>query len=158
MHRRPHLIRPALLVVGALAALASPQARAAVGDDVSAVAKDQLRLRASLRITSMEGYAIHELTAPAGGTVREYVGGSGKIFAVSWSGGLRPDLRDVMGIRYDQYIEARRGQRRARGPVRIELPGMVVAMGSYLRTFWGHVVLTDLAPSGWQETALRGTP
>jgi hypothetical protein len=145
--------------VGAFAAFGfSPSVRAAVGDDVAVVAADQARWRASLRITAMKDYAIHELTSAVGTTVREYVGSSGKIFAVSWSGGWRPNLRDIMGGRYDQYIEATRGKRRGRGPVRVELPGMVVAMGGYLRTFWGHVVLTDLAPSGWQEETLGDTP
>jgi hypothetical protein len=63
-----------------------------------------------------------------------------------------------MGSRYDQYIEATRGKRKARGPVRIELPGMVVFMGSYLRNFWGHVVLTDLAPTDWQEETMGDVP
>jgi hypothetical protein len=159
MKRRSYPVRLLLLLVGTLVAVASPpKARAAVGDDVTAVAADQSRMQASLRIMPMQGYAIHELTAPAGATVREYVSSTGKIFAVSWSGGWRPNLRDIMGSRYDQYVAATRGQRRARGPVRIELPGLVVSMGSYLRTFWGQVVLTDLAPPAWQEQSMGGTP
>jgi hypothetical protein len=143
----------------ALAVVGFPaQVYAALGDDVSAVAADQARLQASLRITPMKGYVLHELTSPLGATVREYVGNTGKVFGVSWSGGWRPDLRDIMGARYDEFIARTRGQRRARGPVRIELPGMVVSMGGYLRTFWGHVYLTDLAPPGWLESTMGGTP
>lgn len=141
----------------AWAGLSTP-AQAALGDDASAIAADQVRLQASLRITAMKGYAIHELTSPVGSTVREYVGSTGKVFGVSWSGGFRPNLRDIMGSRYDQFIASTRGQRRARGPVRVELPGMVVTMGSYLRTYWGHVYLTDLAPVGWVESMMGGTP
>lgn len=140
-----------LLAATVIAFAAPSKVRAAVGDDVSAVSADQARLHASLRLVPKKGYVIHELTTPVGATIREYVAPAGKIFAVSWSGGWRPDLREVMGSHYTQYLEARRGQRRARGPVRIELPGMVVVMGSYLRTFWGHVTLTELAPAGWNE-------
>lgn len=147
----------ATALVAALAVLSTP-AQAALGDDASAIATDQARLQASLRITAMKGYAIHELTSPVGATVREYVGGTGKVFGVSWSGGFRPNLRDIMGSRYDQFIASTRGQRRARGPVRVELPGMVVTMGGYLRTFWGHVYLTDLAPVGWAESMMGGAP
>jgi hypothetical protein len=142
----------------AVLALSPAPAQAALGDDASAIAADQARLQANLRITAMKGYAIHELTSPVGATVREYVGSTGKVFGVSWSGGFRPNLRDIMGSRYDQFIAGTRGQRRARGPVRVELPGMVVTMGSYLRTFWGHVYLTDLAPTGWAESMMGGTP
>jgi hypothetical protein len=143
----------------ALALVGRPApAQAALGDDASAIAADQSRLQASLRITAMKGYAIHELTSPVGSTVRQYVGSVGKVFGVSWSGGFRPNLRDIMGSHYDQFIAGTRGQRRARGPVRVELPGMVVTMGGYLRTFWGHVYLTDLAPAGWMESMMGGTP
>jgi hypothetical protein len=156
MQAASRLSRALALLVIVLVAAAAP-ARAAVGDDASAVTADQARLRATLRIVAMKAYAMHELTTPAGATMREYVA-SGKIFAVSWSGGWRPDLREVMGTRYQQYLEARRGRPRARGPVHVELPGMVVVMGGYLRTSWGHVTLTDLAPPGWNDEALRGAP
>jgi hypothetical protein len=145
-----NLVSFSLLWASALLFVGVPrEARAALGDDVSAVAKDQARLRASLHIKPMNGYAIHELTSPTGTTVREYVGKQGKVFGVSWSGGFRPNLRDLMGSHYDQLIAGSRGRTRARGPVRIELPGMVVVMGGHLRTFWGHAYLTDLAPAGW---------
>lgn len=153
------LLRACLLAGFASTGVGVPaKAYAALGDDVSAVATDQARLQASVRIMPMKGYVVHELTSPMGATVREYVGNAGKIFGVSWSGGWRPNLRDVMGGRYDEFIARTRGQRRARGPVRIELPGMVVSMGGYLRTFWGHVYLTDLAPAGWLESTMGTTP
>jgi hypothetical protein len=123
-------------------------ARAALGDDVSTVENDRVLMHATLQIRHKSSYDIHELCTQAGSTVREFVGGDGKVFAVSWSGGWRPNLRDILGTHYDRYIEATRGKRRARGPVRVELPGMVVVMGGYLRTFWGHVYLTDQLPAG----------
>jgi len=133
----------------------SSGARAALGDDVSAIAVDQARLGASLLVENRAGYAIHELAAPTGTKVRQFVGQAGKVFAVSWSGGWRPNLRDIMGAHYDRFIAGTRGRRVARGPVRIELPGMVVIMGGYLRTFFGQVILTDLLPTGVLPDDLR---
>jgi hypothetical protein len=146
--------------LGAVAALVlatgfSPTARAALGDDVSAVAADQARLGATLRVHRRATYAIHELCAAAGAKLREFVNDEGKVFAVAWSGGFRPNLRDVMGAHYDRFIASRRGRRVARGIARIELPGMVVVMGGYLRTFFGHAVLTDLLPKGVAVEDLR---
>lgn len=154
-------IRPIRFCVALCAAgvLLSPDARAALGDDVSAIPSDQARLQASVRITAKTGYTIHELTPPEGvARIREYVGSSGKVFAVSWSGGWRPRLRDIMGSHYDQFVAAMRGRRGARGPVRIETPDMVVVMGSYLRNHWGYVYLVDLAPPGWSQGAVGGAP
>jgi hypothetical protein len=125
-----------------------PLARAALGDDAAAIDADQARLGARVKVMRRTGYSVHELAAPTGGTVREFAADAGKVFAVAWSGGFRPNLRDVMGSHYDRFIAATRGRRVARGVSRIELPGMVVVMGSYLRTSWGHVVLTDLLPAG----------
>ena len=133
----------------------SSGAHAALGEDVSAVAAVQARLGASLQIRHRDSYAIHELTAPTGTTVREFVGQSGKVFAVSWSGGWRPNLRDLMGAHYDRFIAGTRGRRAARGPVRIELPGMVVVMGGRQRAFFGQVTLTDLLPAGIGPEDLR---
>jgi len=147
--------RPAVAVVLALAVSVSPAAHAALGEDVSAVATVQARLGASLQIRQRTGYAIHELAAPTGTTVREFVGESGKVFAVAWSGGFRPNLRDLMGTHYDRFIAGTRGRRATRGPVRIELPGMVVVMGGRLRTFYGQVTLTDQLPAGVTPEDLR---
>ncbi len=124
----------------------SPSVRAALGDDATAVVADQARLQAKLRIVRHDAFTVHELAAPSGVTIRHFVGNAGKIFAVSWSGGWRPDLRDLMGSYYDSFIAATRGHRVARGVARIELPGMVVVMGGPQRASFGHVILTDLAP------------
>jgi len=127
----------------------SSLARAALGDDVATVAVDQARMQATLQVWRKGNYAIHELALPTGIKVRHFVGDSGKVFAVSWSGGWRPNLRDIMGTYYDKFIAATRGKRAARGVARIELPGMVVVMGGHQRAFFGHVYLTDLLPAGF---------
>jgi NADPH:quinone reductase-like Zn-dependent oxidoreductase len=84
---------------------------------------------------------------PTGGNIREFVADSGKVFAVSWSGGWRPNLREMMGKHYDRYLAAAKERRMARGLFRLELPGMVVVMGGHQRAFFGHVYLTDLLPA-----------
>jgi hypothetical protein len=139
----------------ALALQFSSPARAALGDDVAVVAADQVRLQASLQVTRKSNYAIHELALPTGTKVRHFVGDSGKVFAVSWSGGWRPNLRDIMGDHYDKFIAATRGKRVARGVARIELPGMVVVMGGHQRAFFGHVYLTDLLPAGFSPEEIH---
>lgn len=131
--------------------LSSSPAHAALGDDVSTVAADRVRLQADLKVMQRDNYTIHELALPTGIRLRHFVGGSGKIFAVSWSGGWRPNLRDVMGSHYDDFIAATQGKRVARGVARIEVPGMVVVMGGHQRAFFGHVYLTDQVPAGFLD-------
>jgi len=135
-----------------LALLLSAPARAALGDDVSTVAAAQARLHADLTVSHRGSYAIHELAMPSGVRLRHFVGGSGKVFAVSWSGGWRPNLRDVMGAHYDDFIAATRGKPMKRGVARIETRGMVVVMGGPQRASFGHVYLTDLVPQDFFST------
>lgn len=143
-----------VLTLIAAVQLASP-AMAALGDDVSAVDQDRVRMHANRQIKHRTNYDIHELNTEIGATVKEFVGQTGKVFAVSWSGGWRPDLRDIMGAHYDRFIAHTRGKLRGRGPARIELPGMVVFMGTYLRTSFGHVYLTDQLPDGFTPGRLE---
>jgi hypothetical protein len=132
-----------------------PVAHAALGDDAAAVIADQARFGASLEVRRRDAYVVHELTAATGTTIREYASGQGKVFAVSWSGGFRPNLRDLMGSHYERFVAALHARRARRGVVRLELPGMVVVMGGYLRTHFGRVVLTDLLPAGVLAEDLR---
>jgi len=138
----------AILTLFTLLAYA-PAARAALGDDVSAVDNDRIRMRASLRVLKHSTHDVHEMATAIGTKVREFVGKDGKVFAVSWSGGWRPNLRDIMGSHYDRFIANTRGHRRQRGPARIEIPGMVVFVGGYLRMSFGYAYLPDRLPAGF---------
>jgi len=143
------------LALATLLLQSSSDARAALGDDVGAVAADQARLGAKVKVMRRPAYAVHELALPTGATVRELVGDAGKVFAVTWSGGWRPSLRRLLGAHYERFIAATRGRRATRGIVRIELPGMTVVMGGHLRTFFGKAVLTELLPAGVTPEELR---
>jgi hypothetical protein len=150
--RRKHFHRIGrwLLAAGSLlAAHVATPAHAGLGDEVASVEKDRASLQAKLRVASHANYDIHELALETGTTVREFVGSDNKVFAVSWSGGWRPNLRDLFSTHYDRYVEGTRGRRHARGPVRIELPGMVIFMGGHLRHFFGYAYLTDQVPAGF---------
>jgi hypothetical protein len=135
--------------------LFATHAEAALGEDVASIAATQARLQANLKVLPRSRFTVHELALPTGTTVRELVGETGKVFAVSWSGGFRPNLRDIMGAHYDRFIAATRGRRARSGFVRVEVPGMVVVMGGHLRTFFGQVTLTDLVPAGLRPEELR---
>ncbi len=112
-------------------------------------------MHASLQLVRRSRFTIHELQAPTGTKVREFVGSSGKVFSVAWAGRWRPNLRELMGSHYDSFLAGMRGRRVARGPVRLDLPGMVVIMGGRLRAFWGQVYLTDLLPAGLKLADVR---
>lgn len=154
---KKHRLRRWIFVIVALAAGPQffAQAHAALGDDVASVASDQARMQAKLQVLNRDSYAIHELQMPTGARVREFADHGGKVFAISWSGGWRPNLRDILGAHYERFLEGLRGRRATRGPVRIVLPDMVIVMAGHQRNFLGQVCLTDLLPPGLQPEDIR---
>ena len=81
-------------------------ALAALGGDASSIAADQVRFMASVRILRAELYTMHELAAATGTKVREYLDSEGKVFAVSWQGPFRPNLRQLLGSYYETFLKA----------------------------------------------------
>jgi hypothetical protein len=145
-----------LSVLGALFALflCARPARAALGGDASSVGTGQTHLLASARIVSAATHTMHELAAPTGTKVHEYVGNDGKVFAVSWQGAFRPNLRDLLGSYYETYLNAA-GSRMVRGPLNIVLPGLVIHMSGHQRAFYGRAYLPDRVPQGLSTDEIR---
>src|SRR5580704_3457729 len=104
-----------------LSLAACSAANAALGGDVTTVQADRVQMKgALLRITSNGTFTVHEMRSPAGTTVREYVSPTGKVFGVAWEGPTTPDLQQLLGTYYEEYLRAARtarATRRGRGPL-----------------------------------------
>ena len=122
---------------------------ATLGENENSVQKDQSQMRTSARITRASTHTVHELTTPAGHVIREYVSPSGTVFGVSWEGPSKPDLRQLLGSHWDEFIQASdQLQRRGRGPLLIQLPDLVVVSAGHMRAFSGKAYLPQAMPSG----------
>jgi hypothetical protein len=142
-----------------VAALAAPfSACASLGGDLTSVRDDQAKMQGTLRTTSNDSYNIHEIQAASGVVVREYVSLSGNVFGVAWQGRSHPDLRQVLGAYYDQYVkavQAQRAQRHGHGPLLIQQPGFVVQMGGHMRSLTGRAYLPQSLPAGMRPEVIR---
>jgi hypothetical protein len=140
----------------AAASLLLPASAAAtLGGDQAAVANVQARTHATMHVTCAGRYTLHEMRLGTQTTVREYRANAGKVFAVTWQGPWRPDLRLLLGGYYQAFVEAARAPRRARGPVAIRLPGLVVELAGHQRAFYGRAYLPDAVPPGLRVEDLR---
>lgn len=141
---------------GAIAAIAATPAGAALGGTYASVEADRVHLSARMTSTSTAGYAAHMLTAPNGGTVREFVRPDGTIFAVSWRGPARPDLRQLLGGRFEVFRTASAGHRgRTRMPIAVREGDMVVRSAGHPGLFWGEAYLPGAVPAGFSADDLR---
>jgi hypothetical protein len=126
----------------------SVPAAATLGEDASSVPVDQAQMQATLQITSAAKFAIHELHLPSGTVVREYVSPAGMVFAVSWQGPVLPDLQQVLGRYFEQYVQAAQTQDGAAGSRATQQPGLVVQTGGHMRAFFGKAYVPQMLPRG----------
>jgi hypothetical protein len=121
---------------------------AALGDTAVSVSHDTASLKASLRVVGGAKYDVHELTTPAGTTVREFVAPAGTVFAVAWRGPFKPDLRVLLGSYFDLYASAPRSAGSTRTHLAIDEPALVVRAGGHMRAFSGLAWVPALLPAG----------
>jgi hypothetical protein len=144
-----------LKFVVAVSLLLPLQAFATLGGDAGTTQVDQARLKAALRVTPGEKFAVHEMTLPSGTTVREFVSPQGQVFAVSWKGPFKPDLRQLMGDYFDRYVQATPTARGGHGASRVAQSDLVVQSMGHMRAFSGHAFLPGMLPAGVAESDLQ---
>lgn len=128
---------------------------AALGGDLSSIQADQARLRASERIIPTQKYTVHEMQTARGTRVRQFVSPEGTVFAVSWQGSA-PDLEQLLGSYFDQYVQAAQAQpsRRGRG-IHIDTGDFVLESGGHMRFVTGRAFLRSKLPSGVTSDQVR---
>jgi hypothetical protein len=144
----------ALLVL--LVVLDPPAAHAALGATREDLLRDAAALQtARVTITSREGYDVHEMISADGTTVRAYVEPGGRVFAVTWSGRVQPDLRVVLGPYYARFLEAARAPHPSHHVLSINTPDLVLSVVKLPRGFAGRAHLPSLVPARTAVDTLR---
>ena len=127
---------------------------AALGDNAASVLNDQARLKGTLRSVDAHTYVMHQITAPSGVVVREFVSPGGAVFGVAWEGQFPPDLQQLLGPYYQQAQAAQRSHA-GRSPIVIETPGLVVYQTGHARYFRGQAYIPQLLPQGMQAREIH---
>lgn len=112
---------------------------------------------------------LHTLTMPNGSVIREYMNDGGTVFAVTWRGPSRPDLRQLLGAAFDTFQEqvtapasddtaASSGavvhHGRLRRPLVVERSDLVVHSAGHPGAFFGFAYLPQQLPAGFTADAL----
>ncbi len=143
----------------AISTLPATPALAALGDNVASVSNDRIQMHAQLKgVTPSAGFTVHEITTPAGTLVREYVSPNGTVFAVSWKGPSKPDLQQLFGSYFQQYVSASSRARHGAATRRhfaVTQPDLVVQSNGRMRAFYGRAYVPSLLPSGITPADIR---
>ena len=140
-----------IALIAAVAAALPGAASASLGGNESSINTDRVHVQGALvRIARTDAYTLHELQSATGVAIREFVSPTGTVFGVAWQGPWMPDLRQILGTYFDDYQRAlaARGDRKRRGPVSIETPGLVVQVSGHQRSFSGRAYDPQLVPQG----------
>ena len=153
MRYRSLSVAATLLVLGL-----APQAHAALGGKASTVDTDRAKFRAVLaRSTDRTGAIItHQLTTGDTTVTREFTGSDGTVFAVSWNGPMRPNLRQLFGDYFPRFqaANAQTGRIHMRRALAANDPDFLVRSGGHPGAFWGYAVLTKKVPAGFDASQL----
>jgi hypothetical protein len=145
------LLRVLFFALCAVGAGMASVAHAALGGAYASVEADRAHMSAKLNSTLGSTYSVHALALPNGGVTREYTRADGIVFAIAWQGPSRPDLRQLLGAYFEtfQSDNALHHGRRARRPLSVQRPDIVVQSAGHSGAFWGLAYLPQAAPAGF---------
>ena len=133
-------------------------ANAELGGPVTTVMTDGARMGATSSSASLGSYMRHDLVRPNSATVHEFTNDSGQVFAVTWQGPGKPDLRLLLGASFPA-LQASTGAGRAlhslRRPPQVNAPDLQIQTGGHLGWFHGVAFIPSLAPAGFAPTDLK---
>jgi hypothetical protein len=141
--------KPVLRRAAALLALTAwvPLAHATLGLDRASVDADRAEAQASVREVPHAAFAVHELSTGSHGIVREYVSPEGQVFAITWHGPAKPNLRQLLGVQFDA-LAAAAPQPHTRGHMAARVGNLVFESTGRMRSFNGRAYLSNALPAG----------
>ena len=148
------------LVAGCL--FLSTTASAKLGGSVSSVTADRGRMAISMNSVAMGRYTRHDLKRPNGGAVREFTNADGTVFAVTWAGPGKPDLRTLLGQYFPTFqansVSTARQMHSLRRPPQVAQRDLQIQAGGHMGWFHGVAFIPSLAPAGFSVGDLAAQP
>jgi hypothetical protein len=140
----------------ALTFVAPAPLRAALGDSQATLEAEVVTTNAAPRLLAAPAYTVVETQTAQAVSVRQYLSSNGVVFAVTWQGPFKPDLRQLLGTYFLSYSTAQRvaGSQRLRTIGIVNQPDVVVLSGGRPRAFVGSAYLPALVPRGVDVSSL----
>jgi len=149
-----------VVAVGVSLVSLAPPAFAALGGRAETVDTDRARLHARLNRSNLATAIQNDLTLNDGTVTRQFTNADGVVFAVSWNGPMRPNLRQLFGDYYPrlQSAAAKTARLHARLAFSANDADFVVRSGGHPGAFWGYAILPGKVPAGFDASRLVGQP
>jgi len=135
--------------------LGAAPAWAVLGEPASSVESDHAYFRGTLEQIPHQGYELHQISAPDGTVVREYVSPEGTVFGVSWQGPVMPNLSQLLGSYVSDFQHASQSTHPRRGPLMVRNDRVVIESGGHMRAFHGRAYLPSLLPNNLTQAVVK---
>jgi Protein of unknown function (DUF2844) len=152
---RTRYSRFALASILALSLVEFKPAHAALGQASASIAADQSALGGTVKTISAQKFDVREIQVPGNGFVHEYVSRDGIVFALSWNTIQMPDLKQLLGDYYDQYLDAAALHRSGHHAVSFDGTNLVLTITKSQRHCAGQIYLPTAMPAGVTARDLR---
>ena len=129
---------------------------ATLGESENSIEKERLSLsEPTVQRETYDTYTVHQLKGKDL-TIREYSIPEGKIFAISWFGGVA-NLKTLLVGYFDEYEEARNRAPKLKGSRRllVRSKSLIVEHAGSIRNLRGRAYLPELLPKGFHESIIR---
>ena len=93
------------------------------------------------------GYNMHQITAPDGSVVNEFVSPAGLVFGISWQGQGVPNLQQLLGSYMTNLQQVQRTQVVRRRSVTVQGDNFVFTSFGRMRNFRGRAYVPGLVPA-----------
>ena len=155
--RVAYSLRPFSWIGLALLPLVAGSARAELGGAMKGVQADRAQMKAQLVSVPRSTHTVHEMTLPNGAGVKEFTNTRGQVYAVTWSGPGKPDLRSLLGGYFTSFQadNARLSPRSRRRPAAIHRSDLVIQTGGHMGYFWGVAYIPLLVPADFSVSDLQ---
>ena len=142
--------------------LAPASAHAELGGSAASVQADGAHIGTRIATVAKGSYSRHDITRANGGVVREFTNAKGQVFAITWSGPGKPDLRTLLG-RHFSTLQASgntigRTMHSLRRPLQVSQPDLQIQTSGHMGWFRGVAFIPSLAPSGYSTNDLAQEP
>ena len=143
------------LLVAVLAVYANTCA-AGLGDSPAKFSKHVAVAKTTAIAAGPATYTDIEKTLDSGTTVHEYLDVTGTVFAVSWSGPVVPNLKELLGSHFDTLVAHVNNTPRARrSQLVVTRDDVVIVSGGHMGAFEGKAWIPAKLPAGFKPADIK---
>ncbi|MEJ2362585.1 MAG: DUF2844 domain-containing protein [Gammaproteobacteria bacterium] len=102
-----------------------------------------------------QAFTVQQYQDKTGTTIKEFITPAGIVFAVTWSGPLMPDMQQLLGQYFTDYVNAAKQNHGSHTHLDIHQAGLVVQAAGYMRAFSGIAYVPSLMPPGVTVAQLK---